>query len=25
VPDRRIGFDSAKMWAAAPSAAPNPR
>ena len=22
VPDRRIGFDSAKMWAAAPSAAP---
>lgn len=23
VPDRRIGFDSAKMWAAAPSAAPS--
>jgi hypothetical protein len=25
VPDRRIGFDSAKMWAAAPSAAPAAR
>jgi general stress protein 26 len=24
VPDRRIGFDSAKMWAAAPSAGPAP-
>jgi general stress protein 26 len=25
VPERRIGFDSAKMWAAAPSAAPTAR
>ena len=25
VPERRIGFDSAKMWAAAPSAAPSGR
>jgi len=25
VPERRIGFDSAKMWAAAPSAAPSQR
>lgn len=24
LPDKRIGFDSAKMWAAAPSAAPQP-